>query len=102
MKKFKFEMEVEEIAYNEVSPKEIFGETATYNPDFPEHSFAIDRLHDLFQDAYYAVSMLKMQFIAQHKIENTDTLTGSNKIFWNYLCGKEDSYRKIQESIKPI
>lgn len=102
-KKFKFQIEVEEVPYASNTVEEIYGEGSTYNSDFPEYSIAIDNVHMLFQDAITNISFLKMNFLSRNKIDDVENiLDESNRMFWQFLCAKEEKYLEMQKSLKPF
>jgi hypothetical protein len=101
-KTFKFQLEVEDVPYAPDTVEYLFGKGSKHNADYPENVMATEVVSDLFKDAIMQVMDSKMNFISQRKIENVDTLEGSNKEFWDYLCKKEERYKKIEQSIKPI
>lgn len=102
MKKFKFELEIEDIPYSPETVKQLFGQEAEYNADYPEHVMASEKIHDLIRDAIQQVLHLKMLFFTQNKIDRIETLTEPNKSFWEYLCRKESEYLKIEKTVKCV
>lgn len=101
-KTFKFQLEVEDVPYAPDTVEALFGQGATYNPDFPEHVMASETIDELLKDAVCHVLIMKMNFLCQHKVEDTAKLTGNNKYFWEHLCRKEERYRQIAASLKSV
>ncbi len=102
VKPFKFQVEVEDVPYNKDTYQDLYGVDAGFMDDYPENVCATEVMYEMVKDAICEVLEAKMRFIVQHKIQDVDTLTGQDKMFWDYLCRKEDRYRKIEATIKPV
>lgn len=101
-KVFSFQIDVEAVPYNPDTVKYCFGKKSGYNPDIKEDCFASELVSTMIRDALTYVFQAKMNFCAQHKIDDTSKLEGTNKDFWNFLEDKEQRYSKILDTYKPI
>lgn len=101
MKKFYYQIEIEDVPYTSDTVEELFGKGATYNSDYSEDSIAREFLCEFIKDAICSVLDSKMNFIMRKKVD-AENLVGADKQFWDYLCAKESRYRKIESSIKPL
>lgn len=101
MKKFYYQIEVEEIPYSPYTVEQLFGKGAKYNPDYSEDCIARETICDLIKDAIISVLKSKMDFISRKKCDS-DKLVGPDKQMWDYFCEKEARYRKIESTIKPL
>lgn len=102
MKTFCYQIEVDAIPYNAETVEELFGKGSKYNSDYPEDCIAREVVSNLVRDAILSVLERKMNFISRRKIQDIEKMNDSDKIFWDYLCEKENQYRKIESTIKCI
>ncbi len=100
IKKFSYQVDIEGVPYRIDTAQQIFG--GDYIPEYPEDIAVQEIMHDLVKDAICYVLQSKSNFIAQHKIEDIDKLEGNNKEFWLWLEAKEQRYRQIESTIKPL
>jgi hypothetical protein len=56
----------------------------------------------MIKDALSHVLLMKMKFLSKDKIQDTETLEGQNKIYWEYLDRKEKNYMQIENSLKKL
>ena len=88
--------------YNAQTAKRIFGDDAAYIPDYPDSVIAAEIAGDLIKDAICYALERQRYFLIKHKIENTDTLTGENKAYWQYLENRIDTYQKTELTLRRV
>lgn len=100
-KTFNYRFEVQAVPYNEKTFKAIFGDDASFVPEYAEQTMADEVVGDLFRDAILSVAHSKMLLLSRSKVEKIEDLTEDDKRLWEYLERKEDSYEAIRASLKP-
>lgn len=103
MKRFTYQIQLDDIEYSPETVEEIYGKGSSYNPDFREDSLALETLGSLFQDAIGHSLMMTTSFLAEEKPpENEKEWTERQRSYFQYLKRKRLLYEAIQKTLKLV
>ena len=98
---FKFELEVEAVPYRPDTVEYLFGKGASFM-DYPAHIMASEFLGELIKDAIGEVLHSKTLLIMRTKTDDPAEMNERDRMFWEYLCDKEERYNKIAKTTRPV